>query len=1235
MKKSLLLLASMLVSAVSFAQWTAPVPSTTEDMKAEQYQYLYNVEAGGFFAGANDWNTRASIASFADSVYFSKAESGNGYNFNCRPSVKTGWLYVSCNGWDAMWVDAGNATANTNYPGTDTWQIEKVGNYYQISNSSTDVDYASAPFAVVENVRGVADTRVYLYDANIKYTYTEDEEEVEAPVFSGNVYKNWVFIGEEEYQALKPKVEAYRAAMDLAAAIAAAKAENPSYDWSVVEAVYNNTSSTTEALKAASAKCSAVNSFKKAYEAAMETYSKLDFSAPKAVYDNTASTAEELAAAESDIQAIINDFMTSQASFESPVDFTDVIGDGSSVDPWTRDFTGEGTTGSHSTNTWSTEANGGADGTDMTTPFIEHWTGSGGILSDQKIYQVFKGAAPGLYKFTANVRAYSEAGGIDSFEGLTMYFGNESVDLQSQTEMTKAGSKCVLWSKNYFNIIAIVKESGDIEFGFNIKDANFNWLAFKGTSLKYYGNENVEENALKLVRQAYNVSAYEGTDANPDVIAAYNDKVAAFEKAVTTEEMDAAAKEVEEAKAALEANIEAYKAYFEKVEEVKAFMNDHSLSSESADILADYTMDDNPEEPAEGEYNGNGTYDYIKGYTLDTEAITAETAWVTETFKQAFTELFKPGFECTEIIINPNFADPNGKGWIKATGAGMNSNLALTGGIIPGQPVAESWHSYFDIYQEITGIPDGVYQLSLNGFCRLDDGVDSDVAAELYMNEFVSPLQDIVEGALPKEEAVDGINCYLSNGDQSAAIMSNPIFAGNSHKSPNDATDSQTSEGAYYPNGMEGASVAFSADRYKAIAQGYVSGGKLTIGVRNTTSLHQWALWGNFRLTYLGTGADAVYQMMQPAYNALADYIAKHEDVLTAPAMADAQAVIENADAAKKNYDEAEMTAAIVDLGAGLTAAKANVAAVNELTAASDELDETVETYTKPSAAAKEAFAAVDAKRNNYSGLTTEEVEALVQEIKDVIEALKVPVTDDASDDDPVNMTGLIVNADFESNAAGQQATGWTLEKGEGATGNYQVQNGFNSGKVSMEFWSPTNGSGTKFNFYQDIADLPAGTYELTANAANSYNDQAAGPGEGAAYLYVAVGQGDNYVYTDNGAIEAQTAPCNGDAQAYSEYSIIFTVAEGDIVRIGAKNVGELSARWVMIDDFKLTYYGKNSAKTPSEGNATQTAISNVAANTVAPAGIYTISGAKVANLQKGINIVKMADGSVKKVLVK
>jgi hypothetical protein len=52
--------------------------------------------------------------------------------------------------------------------------------------------------------------------------------------------------------------------------------------------------------------------------------------------------------------------------------------------------------------------------------------------------------------------------------------------------------------------------------------------------------------------------------------------------------------------------------------------------------------------------------------------------------------------------------------------------------------------------------------------------------------------------------------------------------------------------------------------------------------------------------------------------------------------------------------------------------------------------------------------------------------------------------------------------------------------------------------------------------------------------------------------------------------------------------------------------------------------------------NATPTAIETVAGNHAArPEAIYAIDGKRIARMQHGLNIVRMSDGTVRKVLVK
>ena len=75
---------------------------------------------------------------------------------------------------------------------------------------------------------------------------------------------------------------------------------------------------------------------------------------------------------------------------------------------------------------------------------------------------------------------------------------------------------------------------------------------------------------------------------------------------------------------------------------------------------------------------------------------------------------------------------------------------------------------------------------------------------------------------------------------------------------------------------------------------------------------------------------------------------------------------------------------------------------------------------------------------------------------------------------------------------------------------------------------------------------------------------------------------------------------------------------------------------WLIMDNFRLYYYGENSAIQP---NGDAEGIDEAQAVSTVKVEIYTLNGARAQSLQKGVNIVKqtMSDGSVKiqKILVK
>ena len=119
MKAKFYFMAFMLMASVcAFAQWTKPAAPEGTTLTAGEQVYLYNVGADGFFLGANDFFTRASVdgirgykvwlephAEDAASYYITNyIEDGN-------PAGKTLCVYISTeNGTENIWVDQEKTT---------------------------------------------------------------------------------------------------------------------------------------------------------------------------------------------------------------------------------------------------------------------------------------------------------------------------------------------------------------------------------------------------------------------------------------------------------------------------------------------------------------------------------------------------------------------------------------------------------------------------------------------------------------------------------------------------------------------------------------------------------------------------------------------------------------------------------------------------------------------------------------------------------------------------------------------------------------------------------------------------------------------------------------------------------------------------------------------------------------------------------------------------------------------
>lgn len=1229
MKQKFLLLAVTLFACASmYAQRTAPQPSSTAEIATdgETTQYLYNVGAGGFFAGGNDWGTRASVAGEGDQIRMKQLADGK-YNLGCYPASKNAWLYVSCNNWDALWVDAANETESDQYPGTDTWQVSDDGTYYYFQNLA----YDNCNMGVAEIFKGEkGNTRVYMKDANQTYEYNEET----LPAFEGNFYDQWVFVSEEVYKAMKDEVAIYQAATSLSAAIYNANFKYPSINLAGPQAVYDNEASTLEELQTAATLVSAYIKLKDALDKAKETYPNLDYSQPEATLANTQATLEELETATGNVQGIINNYLAQSASFDDPLDMTDIIGDGSSVDSWTRAFTGTGEVGTWHTNTWSTEADNNGDGTDMTTPFCEDWVGSGNILSDQKIYQVLKSAAPGLYKFTADVRLYNEAGAYDELVGCTMYFGEKSIDISSKVSSYKSGNKTVLWSKDYFSVIAIVTESGDIEFGFDIKDATFNWLAFKNTSLTYYGNENVVENAAILLKEAHTFELVDEDEiAYPAYVTAYNQAVEAYNAAMTEEAIEAAAKEALDAKQVLDESITAYAKLLAKIDEWNNNM-DASYSGSYWDAYCEFVQADEEEE-IEGYPTPvpnailSGTYPFST-----TEEINTYIQTVDELYTQAVANSLKEGDDCTNMLINPAFG--SGTGTYSTTG--WTGSAALGG--LSDYMCAERFSTTVNFYQTVKNAPAGIYRIETHAFVRPAangsyNGSET-INCWLYMNKFRTRVQNIVADALPMEEAIDQENCYLSTTTESYWPSSTWTTG----------YDYEYNGDSYVPNCMVGAAYAFRAGRYAVTTYGLVADGEdMQIGITSDGANVHWFLFSGFKLVYEGKNETAVKEVID-SYLVRINELKASDDYIyigkPAQETLDAAIATANSTTGEEKYN------ALIALVDALADAEASIAAYKALEPKIGELETAMETYalTATSASVDEAIALYDEVDGvlTAKSATTAEAEAYIEKIDEAIAELKIPMLNpDASLDNPQEMD-VIVNATFDEIGV---FTGWS--SGFGAGGE-KAQ--------SAECYDKN------FDVWQDVT-VPEGYYRLSANGSyrtgsatqdyedwQTYKDAAFDPtlltflyavGENGDTAAVQVkhcseaGQPDNSTFKEV-AKEGEWYVPNTMAefdQAFHDFedidmnvSLIVKVGEDRKLRIGVINQDKnrRSTSWALFDDFKIQYVGQTGEPT---GNAT--AIQNVEnADAFAPQGIFNLAGQRVNTMTRGLYIV-----NGKKVLVK
>lgn len=201
----------------------------------------------------------------------------------------------------------------------------------------------------------------------------------------------------------------------------------------------------------------------------------------------------------------------------------------------------------------------------------------------------------------------------------------------------------------------------------------------------------------------------------------------------------------------------------------------------------------------------------------------------------------------------------------------------------------------------------------------------------------------------------------------------------------------------------------------------------------------------------------------------------------------------------------------------------------------------------------------------------------------------QVPDYRNASDDNPVDMTSLIVNAGYDNGGTGWSGTKATID------GDARV----------AEF------SGTIFDYYQDIKGLPAGYYLLNVQgfyragtALEDYTTYLTNPGSQKNALFYAGSIGldkshyyatalknlaeeaeegeaiTGYVYATDGVVVAnngQTAALEFLKEKYYDNFVFLKLEQGATLRIGLRKAVVLANDWTAADNWTLFYTGEDS----------------------------------------------------------
>jgi len=349
-----------------------------------------------------------------------------------------------------------------------------------------------------------------------------------------------------------------------------------------------------------------------------------------------------------------------------------------------------------------------------------------------------------------------------------------------------------------------------------------------------------------------------------------------------------------------------------------------------------------------------------------------------------------------------------------------------------------------------------------------------------------------------------------------------------------------------YPNDVNSASNAFTNGYYKSQVEFAIeSESAIVFGYEGThTLMRSWFIAGPIKLYRTG---DFDYSLYQSQLEGLVT------DAKALQGQKMATGVSSALDNAVTTYDGqscssvADYNTAYGILNTAISDAQTSIANYTEAKTILDAAN-TYDADGQDSYTANETIAAIQTAYSDgtLTAVTNEQKTAAAAALVTACKAQTQPK-------DGCDMTPYITNPDFNAG----NYDGWTRDIPYG--GNCTIQGG-----SRMEYWAGNASDRAKasFNIYQELTDLPAGVYTVSADMYNSLN------GEGGDYTVFSPTCG---VYGSSSNEEVALVTEEGtELKTYTTGEVL--VFRGHLT-IGTKNtVTPMAARWFLFDNVKLTY---------------------------------------------------------------